>query len=177
MTRRRRDAVACGGSDRAVSVTVNYVISLSLTAILISGMLVAGGSFLEDRRESVTRGEFDVLGEQLAAGISQADTLAATGAEELRVAVHLPDTAAGSSYLVRVTEVSPPDDPPTAGEPGEYVLSFASPATDLTRNVTVRTVLPLTETEVPGGRIVIVLRGDGAGAELALVATEEVGPN
>lgn len=166
------DAVSRGGSERAVSVTVNYVIALSLTAILVSGMLVAGGSFLEDRRESVTRGEFDVLGEQLAAGISQVDTLAATGAEDLRVAVHLPDTAAGSSYLVRVTEVSPPGD-----EPGEYVLTFVSPATDLTRNVTVRTVTPLAETEVGGGTVVVVLRDDGAGTELALVATEEVGPN
>ena len=157
--------------ERAVSVTVNYVIALSLTAILISGLLVAGTSFLEDRRESVTRGEFDVTGEQLAAGIGQADSLAATGATDLRVAVRLPPTVAGASYHVRVTEVAAP-----GAEPGEYVLSFDSPATDLTRNVTVRTERPMAQTDVPGGTILVVLEGGDPGT-LRLVADEGVGPN
>lgn len=158
--------------DRAVSVTVNYVIALALTAILISGLLIAGGSVLEDRRESVTREEFTVLGEQLAAGIGEADSMASTGAEDLRVAVRLPDSVGGSSYLVRVTEVNPPTD-----QPGEYVLTLSSPATEVSWNATVRTDRPIEGTQVSGGSIVVVLRDDGGSTEFALVADEEVGPN
>ncbi|QLG26493.1 hypothetical protein HUG10_02585 [Halorarum halophilum] len=160
------------GEDRAVSVTVNYVIALALTAILISGLLIAGGSLLEDRRESVTREEFTVLGEQLAAGVGEADSLASTGAEDLRVAVRLPDSVGGSSYLVRVTETTPPAD-----QPGEYVLTFSSPAAEVSWNVTVRTDRPVEETQVPGGSIVVVLQEDGGSMEFALVTGEEVGPN
>lgn len=158
--------------DRAVSVTVNYVMALALTAILISGLLIAGGSVLEDRRESVTREEFTVLGEQLAAGIGEADSMASTGAEDLRVAVRLPDSVGGSSYLVRVTEVNPPTD-----QPGEYVLTLSSPATEVSWNATVRTGRPIEETQVSGGSIVVVLRDDGGSTEFALVVDEEVGPN
>lgn len=160
------------GEDRAVSVTVNYVIALALTAILISGLLAAGGSLLEDRQESVTREEFAVLGEQLAAGIGEADSMATTGAEDLRVAVRLPDSVAGSSYLVRVTEAASP-----GVQPGAYVLTFSSPATDVSWNVTVRTDRGIDETQVRGGTVVVVLRDDGGTTEFALVAAEGVSPN
>ncbi|QLG62799.1 DUF7266 family protein [Halorarum salinum] len=163
MTRRRE--------DRAVSVTVNYVIALALSAILVSGLLVAGGTFLENRQESVTREEFDVLGEQLATGIAETDSMAATGADELRVAVQLPGSVAESGYLIRVSENAPPTD-----QPGEYVLTFSSPVSDVSRNVTVRTQVPMAETQVAGGTVVVVLDDEG-GDHLSLVTNGEVNPD
>jgi hypothetical protein len=34
------------GADRAVSITVNYVIVLGITAVLISGLLVGAGGYV-----------------------------------------------------------------------------------------------------------------------------------
>lgn len=150
------------GTDRGVSVTVNYVLALAITALLISGLLIAGGDYLEGQRESVTRHQLGVTAEQLAGGIADADRLAA-GGERVSVEIGLPRTVAGSAYRIRVTEVSDPPD-----QPGEYALLLTSPPVGTSVELTVRTSVPLAERTVEGGTVVVRLHGDGDTSELVV---------
>ncbi|SFR50213.1 MULTISPECIES: DUF7266 family protein [Halorubrum] len=95
------------GSDRAVSVTVGYVMTLAISTLLLSGLFVAGGSFVETQRERAAQGELTVVGERIAADVGTVDRLAASASsrEELTVnrSLTLPNRAAGTGYRIRVT--------------------------------------------------------------------------
>lgn len=96
-----------GGSERAVSVTVGYVMTLAISTLLLSGLFVAGGSFVESERERAAQGELTVVGERIAADLGTVDRLAASSAsrEELTLvrSLTLPSRAAGTGYRIRVT--------------------------------------------------------------------------
>ena len=121
-----------GGSDRAVSVTVGYVMTLAVSTLLLSGLFVAGGSFVETERERAAQGELTVVGERIAADLGTVDRLAADTAsrDDLTVdrSLTLPDRVSGSGYRVRVT----------AGET-EGTIALESDRTDATVEVPFRT--------------------------------------
>ena len=137
--------------ERAVSTTLGYVLALAISSILVSGLLIAGGSFVNDERQRVTTDELEVLGGQLAEGYHDADRLASTsGATNASVRVTLPGRAAGSGYVVTVVERTSPSD-----EPYRYDLVFESNAADASATVTIRTDHEVTETSVSGGHVVV----------------------
>jgi hypothetical protein len=92
--------------DRAVSVTVGYVMTLAIASLLLSGLFVAGGSFVETERERVAEGELTVIGERLAADLMTVERLAGTAESpsELTVVrpVTLPSRVSGVSYRIAV---------------------------------------------------------------------------
>ena len=96
-----------GGTDRAVSVTVGYVMTLAISTLLLSGLFVAGGSFVETQRERATQGELTVVGERVAADLGTVDRLAASAASPADLTVNrsltLPNRAAGTGYRIRVS--------------------------------------------------------------------------
>jgi hypothetical protein len=156
--------------DRAVSTTLGYVLALAISSLLVSGLLVAGGSFVDDERQRVTTDELEVLGGQLAEGYHDADRLASTsGATNASVRVTLTDRAAGSGYTVTVVERSSPSD-----EPYHYDLVFESNAADASATVTIRTAHEVAETSVSGGPVVVRTvdtDGDGDVDRLRLEST------
>lgn len=88
---------------RAVSTTLSYVLTLSISAILVSGLLLAGGSYVDDRREAVVEDELTVIGQQLAAGLERADRLVRAGdasTVSLEIDQNLPNQVTGSGYRV-----------------------------------------------------------------------------
>lgn len=87
--------------DRAVSVAVSYVLALGITAILISGLLVASSDYLEDERQRATIQELDGLGNRLAAAFTDADRLSRSGGATSLV-VERPSRIAGSDYTVEI---------------------------------------------------------------------------
>lgn len=91
-------------SDRAVSTTLSYSLTLSISALLVVGLLTAGGTFISDQRDDVVESELEVIGERLAADISTADRLVEMGDGPTNVSVYsrLPSTVSGSSYDVEV---------------------------------------------------------------------------
>lgn len=95
------------GDDRAVSVTVGYVMTLAISTLLLSGLFVAGGSFIDTERERAAQGEITVVGERVAADLMTVNRLAASaespGMLTIDRTVKLPDRAAGRSYRIRVT--------------------------------------------------------------------------
>jgi len=88
---------------RAVSTAVSYVLGLGITALLITGLLIAAGGLVDGRRAVTSGNALEVTGQRLAAGLMTADRLADTeGAENVSVEVSVPPRIAGSGYEVRV---------------------------------------------------------------------------
>ncbi|MFD1512237.1 DUF7266 family protein [Halomarina rubra] len=90
--------------ERAVSTTVGFVTTLGVASILISGLLIAGGGFVDDQRERTIRSEMQVIGQQVASDIDATDRLVQTGesVSELRVTHQLPDRVTGAQYSIEV---------------------------------------------------------------------------
>lgn len=133
-------------TDRAVSVTVNYVLSLAITTLLISGLLMATGDIVGDRRESVVRGELEVVGERVSAGIESADRLARTGATEVILEVSAPRRVGGESYSISVD-----------GSSQVVTLETEDPAVAVT--IPFRNRTDVETVTVNGGNVEVVLTG------------------
>ena len=105
--------------DRAVSVTVGYVLNFAIASILVSGLLIAGGGLIERQTEQVTEDELSVIGHQLADDISSADRLVRAGdVSNLSIRSDLPQRTAAGGYTVNVT---------ADGNDGEVVLRTNAP--------------------------------------------------
>lgn len=173
MTERRRRSQGDdhdARADRAVSITVNYVITLSITAVLISGLLIGASAYVESQRDRVVREELDVISQGLAAGIDDADRLSRADAESrsVRVGVDLPRRVAGESYQLRITEIANPPD-----QPAQYELTLRSAQSDVSVTLTLSTLVPIQEGTVTGGPVVVRL--DTAGPVLVIEAGDSTG--
>jgi hypothetical protein len=105
--------------DRAVSVTVGYVLNFAIASILVSGLLIAGGGLIERQTEQVTEDELSVIGHQLADDISSADRLVRAGdVSTLSIRSDLPERTAAGGYTVNIT---------VDGNDGEIVLRTNAP--------------------------------------------------
>jgi hypothetical protein len=136
-----------GSADRAVSTALGYVLTLGITTILISGLLIAAGGAVEDRRDVTTRTSLEVAGERLAANLMSADRLAETsGARAVSVAADIPARVAGTGYEVST-------------DPGNSTLVLAADGPDVTVRVRYETTTPVAAVSVRGGDLRVVLSG------------------
>ncbi|ADJ15564.1 DUF7266 family protein [Halalkalicoccus jeotgali] len=118
-------------SDRGVSVTVNYVLTLAITALLLSGLFVAAGSLMQSQSERAIQNQLDVLGERLAADLASADRLAQSAegeAASVRLTVALPRRVAGAGYAIEIA-------PDPESEHVELTLTTSDPAVESTTRV------------------------------------------
>ena len=147
---------APGGADRAVSVTVGYVLTLAISTLLLSGLFVAGGSFVESERERAANGELTVVGERIAADLGTVDRLAADTASGGDLTVDrpltLPDRVSGTGYRIRIA---------ASDTRGTIVLE--SDGTDATVEVPFRTSedVGVRNATVDGGNLRIWWDSDG----------------
>lgn len=143
-------------TDRAVSTTLNYVLSLGIATLLITGLLLAGGTFVDDRRENVVRSELTVVGQQIAADLARADRLvtASAGPTDVRVEQSLPERITGVLYRVSLHES--PDQ--------RLVLNTTEVEVSVAVNVTTRT--PLEDSRAEGGDLSIVYDESGGHLEV-----------
>lgn len=132
---------------RSLSVTLNYVIVLGITAILISGLIFAGGTFVEDQRDRAIRGELTVIGTHLASNVEQVDRYveAGEGPSAAYVNQSFQRQVTGQNYDVELLA--------NDGEPAPPQLVLGAAGTDVTVrvNVTIRT--DVVETVAQGGTI------------------------
>lgn len=134
--------------DRGVSTTLSYALNLAIAAILVSGLLFAAGSAVEDQRQLAAREELRVIGERIAGSIEQADRMAQVGAAtDLRLDILAPRGVAGLQYTIEL-------DPGT----NEVVLTTDNP--DLEVRIEVNTDTPLSDSDIRGGELVIVYNSD-----------------
>ncbi|RXK49480.1 DUF7266 family protein [Halorientalis pallida] len=131
--------------ERGVSTTLNYVLGLSIALILITGLLVAGGSFVETQRDQSIETELAVLAEQVSSDVMMADRLVETTSdnESVRVGRDLPPRVAGSSYEVKIEGGSDP----------QVVVRTTGP--EITVEVPLKTSTPIESSSVSGGTIAV----------------------
>jgi hypothetical protein len=139
---------------RGVSTALGYVLTLSVATLLVGGLLIGFGSFVDDQRTGTARDELRVVGQQVASDLSSADRLARVGsASEVRISRQLPDSVTGATYRIEITD----------GDPVRIVLRTTNP--DVTVDLGVHIETSLTDSTVGGGDLVVRL--DGGSLEVA----------
>lgn len=133
-------------TDRGVSITVNYVMSIMIATMLMTGLLMAVGDTLENRRESSARAELDVIGQRVAADLATADRLAQAGGENVVVEASLSRTVAGLRYTIDVN----------ATDDGSE-LTLSTDTLEVESTIQFDNATAVTNTSVAGGDIEIVL--------------------
>ncbi|MES3518196.1 MAG: hypothetical protein PPP58_11075 [Natronomonas sp.] len=91
-----------GPRRRAAAPVVGYVLTLGITTILITGLLIAGGGFLDTEREQTVESELQAIGQQVSADIATADRLARAGSDDSAVQRQLPEQTVGGSYTIEI---------------------------------------------------------------------------
>ena len=98
--------------DRGVSPVFGYVLTLAVSTLLVGGLLVSAGGFIDDQRRNTAESELRVIGQQISADIAAVDRLNRTaGAENITVGRSVPRTVVGSQYTIRVVHGGGPTDP------------------------------------------------------------------
>lgn len=138
--------------SRGVSTTVGYVLNLAVALLLVTGLLVAAGTFVGDQRERAARDELQVTGARLAASLESVDRLAETG-QTARLETPLPRQVAGRDYRIRVN-----------GTDTSITLSIEDP--DVSVTVQFRTDTPVETRTVDGGRVAVVFVPGPSGGHL-----------
>lgn len=93
------------GDERAISVTVSHALSIAITTVLVSGLLLGAGPFVESNERRVADSQLSEIGHSVASQVTTLDRLNATG-ENVQTTVDLryPRSIAGSySYTVELT--------------------------------------------------------------------------
>lgn len=138
---------------RAVSAVLGYVITLGIVTLLVSGLFMAAGDFVQSEHERAIRSELEVVGNRMAADIAAVDrlALAADADGEVRLRTDMPARAAGASYQIEISQSAVSSD--------VYHLNLTTRDPRVTVEVRVRTATALTEGTVNGGDVVVVYDG------------------
>lgn len=130
--------------SRGLSTALGYVLTLGITVILVSGLFITGGNFVEDQREEVIRTEMNIIGEQVATHVNAADRLNESSAYEANVSIEqrFPPTVVGTEYRISLEEAGP-----------TLRLTTEQPNVEITVPVTSTTTVA--DSSASGGTIVI----------------------
>lgn len=136
---------------RGVSSALGYVLTLAISGILVTGLLVAGGSMVTSERDVVANEQLTVAAEQLATGMTDADRMAAANnGGTVRIEVWLPDDAGSAPYSIRLDSQTTP-----AGQPNTTRIVAELRALDISQSVVVRTSFAVADVTVDGGPVVV----------------------
>lgn len=102
----RRDSTR---DRRGVASVVNHVLAIGITTILITGLLVAGGTYLESQQEYAATTGLNTVGNELAETITQLQRLSA-GSGNATIRTDLPERVSGASYSVQIVNGSECDE-------------------------------------------------------------------
>ena len=93
------------GDDRGASIPLTHALSLGITALLVAGLLLGAGQFLDRQSERVSeKGTADVS-ESVANELIRADRLAASGEDsDFDSRISFPARISGSEYDIAITE-------------------------------------------------------------------------
>lgn len=88
--------------DRAVSIAITHVMTIGITALLITGLLMGAGNLLDAERERGAEASLTTIGERLSGELSSVDRLAADSADDVTMRVDHPREVSGSTYRVEL---------------------------------------------------------------------------
>ena len=131
---------------RATSVTLSYVLMFGIATVLVTGLIIAGGGFVEDQREKVIRQEMSVIGNHLAGNLEQADRLTqASDSSDPVVYINesFQNQVTGSTYNIELVDGNPP----------QLVLNSTRPSVSVRVNATVSS--DVANSQASGGTVSI----------------------
>lgn len=96
--------------DRGVSFQVNYITTLSITTILVVGLVMTTGAFVDNQTERAAEHELEAIGNRIATQIDIADDLAARGGN-VSMTITQPRHVVGEAYSVELAHGSACDSP------------------------------------------------------------------
>jgi len=147
------------GRSRGIATPFGYVLTLAITTILVTGLLVAGGNFVEDQRDRVIESELEVVGEQVANHISSADRLNQSGEGDttVRIEQEFPNDVTGQTYAITLVAEEDP------------YLQLNATGTGVSTQVDLSNTTALGQSRATGGTVVVeynetddeVVIGDG----------------
>jgi hypothetical protein len=143
-------------NDRAVSTTISYTLTLTIATLLVTGLVVAGSDFVENRQTEVVREELSVIGQQVASDLAQADRLvrAADSTDPtVEITRTYPKRVAGGSYQITLDQ-------------SEETVELESVSPDVTVTVNIDTVTTYADSSVDGGRVRVVYNSGGSQLEV-----------
>ncbi len=136
--------------SRAVSTAISHVLTIGITAVLITGLVIGTSGFIQTERDRATEQEIAVVSERLADELEQLDGLVATSSDTVRVRTSHPRRIAGSRYTVTLT------DSLSRCDGDAPCLVLAADATDARVVVSVNVDNAVTESTVSGGQLSFV---------------------
>lgn len=101
-----------GFDTRGVSTTVGFALTLGITTLLVTGLLVGIGGFVDDQRQRAIESELSVIGQQIAADVQAGDRFVQAGDTEFTIRRDLPNAVVGRTYRVSVVVDDPGNTPP-----------------------------------------------------------------
>jgi len=138
---------------RAVSIAITHALTLSITAVLITGLLIGAGGLLDSQESRAARDSLSEIGSDTVSHINSLDDLNATG-EQVNVSVtpEYPDRVVGEAYTINITN----DKAAHPFEGTEYALVVRSDALSAPIWYPLQTTVELDEqSEVQGGEFTI----------------------
>jgi hypothetical protein len=132
--------------ERAASITLNYVLAIAIATVLVTGILIAGGGFVDDQQRNVVRNELNVVGQRLVADVERVDRMVAAGDDvaAARINRSIPTAAVGERYQVELE----------AGPDPSLVLT--SDGADVSVSIPVSNRTPLADSSVGSGSVAVV---------------------
>lgn len=133
--------------DRAASSVVGHALIIAIAMALVSLVLLAGTTYVQDQRDRAIRSQLNVVGQQVVGCLERADRLVSAtrhDPETLEVGCQLPDRIVGETYVVHV-------DGTTVRLEATGGTSVAVPLGST----------PVASTDLKGGRIVIEYSSGG----------------
>ncbi|MHB9285709.1 hypothetical protein ACKVMT_01555 [Halobacteriales archaeon Cl-PHB] len=94
--------------SRGASIAITHALAVGITALLVSGLLVGAGNYLDQQQRTVAREQLSDVGSDVVDKINRLDGLNATG-ENVSVTLHptYPRTVAAEPYLVEIRTSGP----------------------------------------------------------------------
>ena len=143
-----RPEAAPVGHDRGVSPVFAYVLTLGISTLLISGLLIAAGGFVDTQREATSRSELRVIGQQVSADIAAADRMTRTeGSTEVSISRDLPERVVNSQYSLSVRN--------DANGPTNPYLQLTTVEPNVTVDVGVASETTVGPSTISGGEMVV----------------------
>lgn len=104
--------------DRAVSRQVGYILAITITTILIGGLLTTAGTMVDERQDTAAKSVMRVAGDRLTSQLMTAEQIADSGTtSSFSMTATLPKRAGGSQYNIEVVI----DDPSPPGSADDYL--------------------------------------------------------
>lgn len=160
-----QSATQAKDSERAVSFTVGYVITLGITTLLVAGVLLAAGQVVSDQRSGTVTDQATVVGDKVAASVMAADRLVQQEPRQtpsVTVPVDLPARFVGEPYRIVLQGGSQP----------AVIVRVATPSVRV--RIPLRSDTTLEPTTVTGGpvRVVYIPNNDD---NTAVITLQKVG--